>query len=88
MNIINSKLLFFSLKKKYYFCIVIKKGGIMIEPFNKVVIEKRFWPVGVIVNEYGTDGTIIFDNSYEIPAMCAHMDDEMINILLFNNSLM
>ena len=59
----------------------------MIEPFNKVVIEKRFWPVGVIVNEYGTDGTIIFDNSYEIPAMCAHMDDETISILLFNNSL-
>lgn len=59
----------------------------MIEPFNKVVIEKRFWSIGVIVNEYGTDGTIIFDNSYEIPAMCAHMDDEMINILLFNNSL-
>lgn len=59
----------------------------MIEPFNKVVIEKRFWPIGVIVNEYGTDGTIIFDNSYEIPAICAHMDDELISILLINNSL-
>lgn len=59
----------------------------MIEPFNKVVIEKRFWSVGEIVNNFGTDGTIIFDNYYEIPAMCAHMDDELISILLINNSL-
>lgn len=59
----------------------------MIKPFNEVVIEKRFWPVGEIVNNFGTDGTIIFDNSYEIPTICAHMDDELISILLINNSL-
>jgi len=58
-----------------------------MEPFNEVVIERRFWSVGEIVNKFGTDGTIIFDNSYEIPAMCAHMDDELISILLGNNSL-
>lgn len=59
----------------------------MIEPFNEIVIERRMWPVGEIVNEYGTDGTIIFDNSYEIPSMCAHMDDKMLNTLLINKSL-
>lgn len=59
----------------------------MIEPFNEIVIERRMWSVGEIVNNFGTDGTIIFDNSYEIPAMCAHMDDKMLNTLLINKSL-
>ena len=59
----------------------------MLEPFNEIVIEKRIWSVGKIVKDFGTDRTIIFDNSYEIPAMCAHMDDEVIDILLRNGSL-
>lgn len=59
----------------------------MLEPFNEIVIERRIWTVGEIVNNFGTDGTIIFDNSYEIPAMCSHMNDELIDILLRNGSL-
>ena len=59
----------------------------MFKPFDEIVIERRNWSVGEIVNDFGSDGTIIFDNSYEIPAMCAHMDDELISILLKNNNL-
>ena len=59
----------------------------MFKPFDEIVIERRNWTVGEIVNDFGSDGTIIFDNSYEIPAMCAHMDDELISILLRNNNL-
>jgi len=55
--------------------------------FDEVLILKRIWSVGEIVNNFGTNGTIIFDNSYEIPAMCAHMDDELISTLLNQNSL-
>ena len=58
-----------------------------MKPFDEIVIERRNWSVGEIVNDFGCDGTIIFDNSYEIPAMCAHMDDELISILLRNNNL-
>lgn len=58
-----------------------------MKPFDEIVIERRNWSVGEIVNNFGSDGTIIFDNSYEIPAMCAHMDDELISILLRNNNL-
>ena len=58
-----------------------------MKPFDEIVIERRNWSVGEIVNDFGSDGTIIFDNSYEIPAMCAHMDDELISILLRNNNL-
>ena len=58
-----------------------------MKPFDEIVIERRNWSVGEIVNDFGSDGTIIFDNSYEIPAMCAHMDDELISILLKNNNL-
>ena len=58
-----------------------------MKPFDEIVIERRNWSVGKIVNDFGSDGTIIFDNSYEIPAMCAHMDDELISILLRNNNL-
>ena len=58
-----------------------------MKPFDEIVIERRNQSVGEIVNDFGNDGTIILDNSYEIPAMCAHMDDELISILLRNNNL-
>ena len=53
----------------------------MIKPFDEIVIERRIWYVGEIVNDFGTNGNIIFDDSYEIPAMCAHMDDQLIRTL-------
>lgn len=59
----------------------------MLESFNEIVIEKRVWPVGKIINDFGTNGVIILDNSYEIPAMCAHMDDNLISTLLREESL-
>lgn len=59
----------------------------MIKPFDEIVIERHVWYVGEIVNDFGTNGNIIFDDSYEIPAMCAHMDDELISTLLRNNAL-
>lgn len=59
----------------------------MVKPFDEIVIERYVWSVGEIVNDFGTNGNIVFDDSYEIPAMCAHMDDELISILLRNNAL-
>ena len=59
----------------------------MIETFDKVIILKRDWSVGQIVKDFVVSNVIVLDNSYEIPAMCAHMDDELISTLLKQNSL-
>lgn len=59
----------------------------MIQPFDYIVISRHIWSVGSIVNDYGTDGTIVFDDAYEIPSTCAHMDDLLISTLLRENSL-
>ena len=59
----------------------------MIETFDKVIILKRDWTVGQIVKDFVVSEIIVLDNSYEIPAMCSHMDDELISTLLKQNSL-
>ena len=59
----------------------------MIETFDKVIILKRDWTVGQIVKDFVVSDVIVLDNSYEIPAMCAHMDDELISTLLKQNYL-
>ena len=59
----------------------------MLKPFDSIVISRNIWPVGRIVNDYANDGTLIFDDSYKIPSICAHMSDELISALLRENSL-
>lgn len=59
----------------------------MNKPFDEVLILKHDWTVGQIVKDFVVSEVIILDNSYEIPAMCAHMDDELISTLLKQNCL-
>ena len=59
----------------------------MNKSFDEVLILKRDWTVGQIVKDFVVNEIIVLDNSYEIPAVCAHMDDELINTLLKQNSL-
>ena len=41
---------------------------------ENIIITKHVWSVGRIVNDFANDGTIVFDDSYNIPPMCSHMD--------------
>ena len=59
----------------------------MNKSFDDVLILKHDWTVGQIVKDFVVSDVIVLDNSYEIPAMCAHMDDKLISILLRNNNL-
>lgn len=59
----------------------------MNKSFDEVLILKRDWTVGQIVKDFIANKIIVLDNSYEIPAVCAHMDDEFISTLLKQNSL-
>ena len=59
----------------------------MNKSFDEVLILKRDWTVGQIVKDFVVNEIIVLDNSYEIPAVCAHMDDELINTMLKQNSL-
>ena len=59
----------------------------MNKSFDDVLILKYDWTVGQIVKDFVVSDVIILDNSYEIPAMCAHMDDELIHTLLKQNCL-
>ena len=59
----------------------------MNKSFDDVLILKHDWTVGQIVKDFVVSDVIVLDNSYEIPAMCAHMDDELIHTLLKQNCL-
>ena len=59
----------------------------MNKSFDDVLILKHDWTVGQIVKDFVVSEVIVLDNSYEIPAMCAHMDDELISTLLKQNYL-
>ena len=59
----------------------------MNKSFDDVLILKYDWTVGQIVKDFVVSDVIVLDNSYEIPAMCAHMDDELISTLLKQNYL-
>lgn len=54
---------------------------------ENIIITKHVWSVGRIVNDFANDGTIVFDDLYNIPSMCSHMDDKLLGILLREFSL-
>lgn len=54
---------------------------------KNVFITKHNCTVGQIVNDFANNGNIVFDDLYDIPAMCSHIDDELLRVLLQNSAL-
>lgn len=59
----------------------------MVPDFENIVLSRHIWTFHEFINKYGTDGSLIFDDLYNIPSVISHLNNDLIETLVNNGML-